>query len=71
MITIRHHSGPLAGTQQQIEAKSDRIVFGRDPEFCDIVYPPDATVIGRRHFALVKKPSGEWTFDLSATYSSR
>jgi hypothetical protein len=64
MIIIRHQAGPLAGKEQKIEGKSERIIFGRDPDFCDVVYPADATLVARRHFALVKKPSGEWTFDL-------
>jgi hypothetical protein len=64
MIVIRHRTGPLAGKEQRIETKSDRITFGRDPDVCDVVYPADATIVARRHFALVKKPSGEWTFDL-------
>jgi hypothetical protein len=64
MIIIRHQAGPLASKEQKIEGNSERITFGRDPDVCDIVYPADATLVARRHFALVKKPSGEWTFDL-------
>ncbi len=64
MIIIRHRTGPLAGQTQQIETKSGRIVFGRDPNVCDVVYPADATIVARRHFALVRRPSGEWVFDL-------
>ena len=63
MLIIRHKSGPLAGREQQIDQK-DRITFGRDPKVCDVVYPPDEVLVARRHFALAKKPSGEWTFDL-------
>jgi hypothetical protein len=64
MIIIRHRTGPLAGKEQKLEGDPERITFGRDPDFCDVVYPADATLVARRHFALVKKPSGEWTFDL-------
>jgi hypothetical protein len=64
MIIIRHQTGPLGGTEQKIEPKSDRITFGRDSQVCDVVYPPDEILVARRHFALVKKLSGEWTFDL-------
>lgn len=63
MLTIRHLTGPLAGTDQRIDAGKDRVVFGRSLD-CDVVFPPDLTIIGRRHFALVRKPSGHWTFDL-------
>ena len=64
MLVIRHKTGALAGKEQRIEAKSDRVTFGRDPTVCDVVFPPDATIVARRHFALVRKPSGAWTFDL-------
>src|SRR5258707_978710 len=64
MLIVRHLTGPLAGKEERIDPKSDRVTFGRDPAACDVVYPPDATMISRRHFALVRKPSGEWTFDL-------
>jgi hypothetical protein len=64
MLIIRHRAGPLAGKEQQIEGQSGRVTFGRDPAVCDVVYPPDLTIVARRHFALVQKPSGEWTFDL-------
>lgn len=64
MLIIRHVTGPLAGKEQRIEAQSDRITVGRDPSACDVVFPPDATIVARRHFALVRKPSGEWTYDL-------
>ncbi len=64
MLIIRHLTGPLAGKEQRIDAQADRVTFGRDPNVCDVVFPPDATIVARRHFALLRKPSGEWTFDL-------
>lgn len=64
MLIIRHLTGPLAGKEQRIEAKTERVTFGRDPNACDVVFPPDATIVARRHFALQRKPSGEWTLDL-------
>src|SRR6266705_6780193 len=64
MLIIRHLTGPLAGKEQRIEPQSDRLTFGRDPGACDVVFPPDATIVARRHFALVRKPNGEWTIDL-------
>jgi len=63
MIIIRHQTGPLAGLEQQLEPRADRIVFGRDPNACDVLYPPDATMVARRHVALVGKPSREWTIE--------
>lgn len=53
MITIRHLSGPLAGQSQSFDDSKTRIEFGREPD-CDIVYPADEELIGRRHFALVR-----------------
>src|SRR5688572_17507473 len=65
MLIVRHRSGPLAGSEQPVEGRErDRIVFGRDPNACDVVFPPDTTHVSRRHFALVRKPSGDWTVDL-------
>jgi len=60
MPTIRHRAGPLAGQEQTIDPRAERIMFGRDPAVCDVVFPPDQTLVARRHFALVRKPSGEW-----------
>lgn len=64
MITISHLSGELAGQTQSFDDKKDRLVFGRDPDRCDVIYPADETVVGREHFALVQKLSGDWAVDL-------
>lgn len=54
MITIRHLSGPLAGQSQSFDDSKTKIEFGREPD-CDIVYPADEELVGRRHFALVRE----------------
>ena len=64
MIIIRHRSGPLAGRRQGLDGKSGRIVFGRDPDACDVVFPPDLTIVARRHFAIARSPAGEWVIEL-------
>lgn len=65
MLIIRHRTGPLAGKDQRVDGREpDRVVFGRDPAVCDVVYPPDIAIVSRRHFALVRKLSGDWTVDL-------
>jgi hypothetical protein len=64
VITIHHRTGPLAGQEQSIDDRYDRITIGRDPDVCDVVFPPETTIVARRHFALVRRPSGQWTFDL-------
>jgi hypothetical protein len=64
MLVIRHRSGSLAGREQTIGDQSDRILFGRDADVCDVVFPADETLVSRRHFALERKLSGAWTIDL-------
>src|SRR5262245_28513408 len=63
MIIIRHRTGPLNGAVQSVEASSGRITFGRSHE-CDVTYPPDLRAVSRRHFAIERRPSGQWTFDV-------
>jgi hypothetical protein len=64
MLILRHRNGSLKGREQSIQDKDDRIIFGRDPDVCDVVFPADETLVARRHFALERKLSGAWTFDL-------
>jgi hypothetical protein len=65
MLIIRHRTGPLAGKEETPQGRQpDRIIFGRDASVCDVVYPPDALIISRRHFALVRSMSGDWTVQL-------
>jgi V8-like Glu-specific endopeptidase len=64
MLIIRHRTGALAGKENRVEPRDDRVVFGRDPDTCDVVFPPDATLVSRHHFALIRRPSGDWTIDL-------
>lgn len=64
MITIQHMFGPLQGTSQSFDDDKSRIEFGRDPDQCDVAYPADDAIVGRRHFALVRKLSGDWAVDL-------
>ncbi len=63
-ITIRHLDGPLAGQEQSFDDSYASIVFGRDPEACQVVYPPDYTVVGRRHFELRRGRAGDYTIGL-------
>jgi Trypsin-like peptidase domain len=63
MLIIRHLTGPLAGTEQRIEPNVDRVVFGRQLD-CQVVYPADANIVARHHFALERRASGDWTIDL-------
>ncbi|MFI5014476.1 MAG: trypsin-like serine peptidase [Hyphomicrobiales bacterium] len=64
MITIKHISGPLTGQEQSFGDDQERIVIGRDPELCQVVYPPEFTVVGREHVALLRKLSGDYALDI-------
>ena len=64
MLIIRHRSGVLKGVEQSIDDNKDTLVFGRDGDVCDVIFPADETLVSRRHFALERKLSGLWTFDL-------
>jgi len=64
MITITHLSGPLTGQEQSFGDDQERIVIGRDPELCQITYPPEFTVVGREHMALLRKLSGDYALDI-------
>lgn len=64
MLTIKHAEGPLAGQEQTISDDLAQITIGRDPDRCQIVYPPDCTIVGRVHCALLRQPSGDWAIEL-------
>ncbi len=51
-LRIRFRGGPLAGETFAFGDDVERIVIGRDPDRCDVVLPPDLTVVGREHLAL-------------------
>ncbi len=63
MLTIKHLDGPLAGKQQTISDDQGQVTIGRDPDRCQIVYPPDSTVVGRVHCGLLLQPSGDWAIE--------
>lgn len=68
MLTIRHRTGPLAGKEETPTGhQPNRIVFGRDTNACDVVFPPDARIVARQHFALVLTPHGDWTVEMFGT----
>ena len=63
MITLKHVSGPLNGQEAQFGDDRDRIVVGRDPALCDVVFPPDYTIVGREHFAFLREVSGDYAIE--------
>lgn len=63
-ITITHTGGPLKGQKEVFDDTARSIVFGRDREVAQIVYPPEYDIVGRRHFELRRTRSGDYTVEL-------
>lgn len=62
-ITIKHLEGPLADSKQHFGDEVTTIVFGRDPDSSQVLYPPEFTTVARRHFALKLTPSGNYVIE--------
>lgn len=60
-VTIEPYGGGLipAGLPRTFEPNRREIYFGRDAS-CDVVFPPEARMVGRRHCRLVLSPQGYW-----------
>ncbi len=68
-ITIKHLDGPLAGQPDQpFDDSYDTVVFGRDPEKCQVVFPPDYIVVGKVHFELRRDKAGGYKANLFDTH---
>lgn len=63
-ITIVHTGGPLAGQKQTFDDSVDAVLFGRDREVGQVIYPPEYDVVGRRHFELRRTRAGDYTVEL-------
>ncbi len=63
-ITIKHLEGPLAGQEQHFDDTVGAILFGRDREAAEVVYPPEYDVVGRKHFALRRNEAGDYSVEL-------
>ena len=64
-ITIKHLDGPLKGEPDQtFDDKYTSVEFGRDPEKCQVVYPPDYNVVGKQHFELQRSKAGDYSVGL-------
>lgn len=66
-ITIIHTDGPLKGQKQLFDDGVHAILFGRDRETAQVVYPPEYDVVGRRHFELRRTRAGDYTVELFGT----
>jgi hypothetical protein len=51
-LKVRFATGPRTGAVQSFPEDAERIVLGRDPTRCQVVFPPDERVVGREHCAL-------------------
>jgi V8-like Glu-specific endopeptidase len=63
-ITIKHLEGPLKGQEQRFDDRVETILFGRDREVAQVIYPPELTIIGRKHFQLRRMKSGDYRVEL-------
>jgi hypothetical protein len=63
-IIIKHLEGPLAGLEQTFDDRVEVILFGRDYESAQVVFPPEYVVVGRQHFQLRRTRSGEYCVEL-------
>jgi hypothetical protein len=65
-ITIKHRDGNLAEGQpkeQTFGDSVDTITFGRERD-CQVVYAPEYTVVGKRHFQLLRQVTGDYRVNL-------
>jgi hypothetical protein len=67
-LAIRHSEGPLAGRQQFFPDGVSKITFGRPDQVTDVSYPRDYTKIGRFHFSLNQKGSGNYYVELTPNH---
>lgn len=65
-ITIKHLTGNLADDQKKEQTfgdSVDTITFGRERD-CQVVYAPEYTVVGKRHFQLLRQVTGDYRVNL-------
>ena len=63
-ITITHLEGPLKGREETFDDSVDTVLFGRDGEMAQVIYPPEYDIVGRRHFELRRTKAGDYTVEL-------
>jgi hypothetical protein len=51
-LRVRYGTGPRTGAVLSFPDDLERIVLGRDPSRCQVVFPPDERLVGREHCAL-------------------
>ena len=63
-ITIRFQGGKLAGQVKTFGDEIEIITIGRNPDRCQVVFPPEETHVGREHCAL-KRSLGRYRLQLN------
>jgi hypothetical protein len=63
-VTIRFQGGKLAGQVKHFPDDVEIITIGRNPERCQVIFPPDETHVGREHCAL-KRSLGRYRLILN------
>ncbi len=54
-LEVHFRGGAEAGRRLAFDDSIQQITFGRDPQLCQVVFPPDMTQVGREHFALQRQ----------------
>ncbi len=64
-LRLRFLDGPRAGHVLEYGDEIERVVLGRDPQRCRVVFPADQVVVGREHVAL-RRELGRYRLVLNA-----
>jgi len=69
-LTITYLDGPMQDTSIEIGDDVEQVLLGRDPERCQIVLPPDQTMVGREHCSIIRS-SGRYFLELGTDRAVR
>lgn len=61
--TLTATAGPLAGAAFPF---TQRVVIGRDPAICNVLFPPETAGVSRRHCTLERRSDGVYLLDESS-----
>ena len=63
-LAIHFVGGPKAGEVLSFDDKVEKVTIGRDPDTCQVVFPPDETKVGREHCEL-RREAGHYRLVLN------
>ena len=66
-VGVRCVTGPLQGQTFQ---NPQSLTIGRDPNVCNVVFPPNTAGVSRQHCRLICKPDGVYIMDLGSTHGT-